>query len=439
VTILALCLALTLVSATADGDRAMERGDYAAAAEYYSAEVKAHPDSYDAKFKLARALSFSGHRGEAIRLYTELLVTRPNNSDLLLARGRAYAWENRWQEAETDLTAVTSRMPDYGDAWSALGDMYFWSDRTGDAVSAYGKWIAADPGNPRAYLARARALASAGDLDAARLDLEAARAHGASGSELDRYATALRRQRQAPEAAAPEIYTWSASLAYDVSKFSTDRSDWQYYTATVRRYWENGSLGVEYLRSRRFDSDDYAVALDAYVDTWRRAYANLRYQYAPHADLYPKDSYRAEIFQGVGRGWELSGSYDHLDFSGSSVGWYGAGIGKYTGNWYLRWRTLFIPSSARAGVSHRALARYFYAGNGDDYAELNGGFSHGGEFVQGTTIIETTRGHWYGAAFQNYFRPQWGFKISADYDDERTLVEQSIVEKTMSFKIMTRW
>ena len=103
---------LGLIAAIADGDMAMTRGDYAAAAQYYRAEAEAHPESYDAKFKLARALSFSNHRVEAIQLYTELLATRPNNSDLLLGRGRTYAWENRWHEAEADITTVTRRSPD---------------------------------------------------------------------------------------------------------------------------------------------------------------------------------------------------------------------------------------------------------------------------------------------------------------------------------------
>src|SRR5512141_914135 len=155
-----ILLALSLVAAIADGDMAMSRGDYDAAAQYYRAEVKTNPQSYDAQFKLARALSFSKHREEAIQIYTELLATRPNNSDLLLARGRTYAWEDRWKEAEADITAVTKRSPGYGDAWSALGDVYLWSDRPRDAVNAYGKWIAAEPNDPRAYIARAKAYRS---------------------------------------------------------------------------------------------------------------------------------------------------------------------------------------------------------------------------------------------------------------------------------------
>jgi YaiO family outer membrane protein len=432
-----MLLALTLVAAMADGDMAMTKGDYNAAVQYYRMEAAADPGSYEATFKLARALSFSNHRDEAIQLYTELLATRPNNSDLLLARGRTYAWEGRWKEAEADITAVTSRSPDYGDAWSALGDMYTWSDRPSDAANAYGKWISADPNSPRAYVARARARRSAGELDAARADFETARVLGAPDPEIDQYLASLQPRRMEQESVAPEMITWQASLSYDFNTFSKYRNDWHDYTAVLRRYWERGSLGFEYLHANRFDSNDYALALDGYVDLWSRAYANVRYQYSPRANLFPRDSYRVEIFQMVGKGWELSASYDHMDFTASNVAMYGIGLGKYTGNWYLRWKTLYIPSAAQTGISNRALIRYYYAGNGDDYFEINGGFGWGGEFLAGTLV--ETRGHSFGAVFQKYFNPRWGAKLSAGYDDEKTVVEQSNVGKSISAKILRRW
>ncbi len=429
-------LVLSLIAAMADGDTAMTRGDYATAAEYYRAEVKTHPQSYEAKFKLARALSYSNHRDEAIQLYTELLATRPNNSDLLLARGRTYTWVDRWKEAEADITAVTTRSPDYGDAWSALGDVYLWSDRPGKAVEAYGKWIVAEPANTRAYIARAKAHRSANELEAARADFEAARAHGAPDPEINDYLTSLQRQRQVPESEAPDTYKWFANLSYGYSEFSPINSTWHYYSASVRHYWQQGSLAFEYLDSLRFGSDDYALALDGYVDLWPRSYANVRYQYSPHAILYPQDSYRVEIFQGVGKGWELSGSYDHMDFGNSNVDMYGLGLGKYTGNWYFRWRTLFVPSPIALSISHHVLARYYFAGNGDDYFEMNGGFGQGSEFLPGITIDKTTRSQSYGAAFQKYINPRWGFKVSAGYSDDNTY---PFTERSVSANILTRW
>lgn len=426
----------TAATAMAAGDAARERGEYAEAARYYRAAVVAAPKSYEAKFQLARMLSYTNQRQEAIRLYTELLVTRPNNSDLLLARGRTYAWEGNWSKAEADLTAVTTRLPGYGDAWSALGDMYLWSDRPDSAVKAYGRWIAAQPAEARAYLARARVYHSMGDLKAARADLETARAHGAAAAEVDRLLAALERRAE-PEAVKPEAFLWAASLGYSFSHFSPDRDKWNEYVASVRRYWEHASLAAEYLKANRFALTDDAVALDAYIDLWSRAYANVRYQYSPDASLYPDHAYRVEVFQGVGQGWELSGSYDRLNFTNSNVNMYGVGLGKYTGNWYLRWRTLFIPSTAKSGVSHRVIARYYFSGNADDYVELNGGFSRGGEYRGQSQIVDVTKSWTVGVAVRKYFSPRWGLKLAADYSDEKTT--NPFVERSVSASLLFRW
>jgi len=431
-----MLLALTLVAAMADGDAAMTRGDYDAAAQYYRAESAAHAESYEAKFKLARALSFSDHRGEAIKLYTELLATRPNNSELLLARGRTYSWEGRWNEAEADLAAVTTRFPDYGDAWSALGDVYLWSDRPGDAVKAFDNWIAAEPNEPRAYIARARAHRSSGDVDTARVDFEAAREHGAPASEIEPYLASLEGRRHEPEAEVPDIYKWLANLSYGYSSFSPVRSSWNYYSLSVRHYWQPASLAFEYLGSRRFESKDYALALDAYVDLWPRAYANLRYQFSPDAILFSDKYYRVEIYQGVGKGWELAGSYDHMDFGATNVDMYGLGLGKYIGDWYFRWRTLFIPPSSELSISHHILVRYYFAGNGDDYFEINGRFGQGSESLAGTEIVTTTRGTSCGATVQKYIDSRWGFKLSAGYSDDNTY---PYIERSISANLLRRW
>ena len=426
----------TAATAMAAGDVARERGDYTAAIKHYRAAVAAAPKSYEARFQLARMLSYTNQHAEAIQLYTGLLATRPNNSDLLLARGRTYAWQGRWVEAEADLTAVTARLPNYGDAWSALGDMYLWSNRPDLAIKSYDRWIAAQPAEPRAYLARARAYRSVGDLKAARTDLETARAHGASAAELDRLLAALERRAE-PEAAKPEGFLWSASLGYSFSHFSPDRDKWNEYSTSVRRYWERGSLAAEYLKANRFALTDTAVALDAYLDLWSRAYANVRYQYSSDAVLYPDHAYRVEVFQGVGQGWELSGSYDRMNFTNTNVNMYGIGLGKYTGNWYYRWRTLFIPSTAKSGVSHRAIARYYFSGDADDYVELNGGFSRGGELRSQSQIVDITKSWTVGAAVRKYFSPRWGVKLAADYSDEQTT--NSFVERSVSISLLFRW
>lgn len=430
-----IMIAWGVVAALADGDSALAKGDYALAETHFRAELEVSPESYEAKYKLARVLSFTNRRGDAIRLYTELLATRPANSDLLLGRGRTYAWEGRWAEAEADLTAVTAQSPGYGDAWSALGDMYLWSDRPAAAADAYGRWIEAEPGDPRPYIARAKAYRSQGKTNEARADFMAARDHGAPPDEVEEYLLSLVERRAVQESVAPDEYKWSASLGYGGSGFAPPRGEWRDHGASVRRHFSRGSLAIEYLGAERFDEYDYAFALDAYVDLWSRSYANLRYQYSPDKVLYPDNSYRVEIYQGVGKGWELSASHDHMNFGKNNVDMYGAGLGKYVGNYYLRWRTLFIPSTAKLGVSHRALVRYYWSGNADDFVELNGGFSRGGEFVRNSTVVSPTSSSSVGGAIQKYFSPRWGMKISGGYSDD----DNSFVERSISVGIYTRW
>jgi len=387
-------------------DEARDRGDYAAAIGHYRVVLAADPQSYEAKFQLARLLAYSRQREEAIRLYTELLSTRPNNSDLLLGRGRAYAWEGRWSESEADLTTVTAQFPDYGDAWAALGDLYLWSGRPADAVKAYTRWESVQPNEPAAQLARSRAYRA----------LE---------------------QRSEPLATQPGSLRWLAHVGDTYSNFSAGRSAWSEYDASVRGYFPRGSLAVESLVARRFSLTDHAVALDDYTDAWSRAYLNLRYQYSPNATLYPRQAYRAELFQGIARGWEPSLSYDHMSFTSTNVDMYGVGLGKYVGNWYLRWRTLFIPSTTGLGVSHRAVARYYFSGNADDYLELNGGFSHGNELLPHSVLVNVTSSWTAGAQMQKFFTPGWGIWLTGSVSDEHA--SNPFVERDASLTLLFRW
>lgn len=420
----------------AAGDAARDRKAYSEAISHYRAALRLSPNSYEAKFQLARVLSFHDQRQEAIQLYSELLSTRTANTDLLLARGRTYAWEGQWTESEKDLITVTRLSPDYVDAWSALGDMYYWSDRYEAALTAYNRWIALAPTDYRGYLARARIHRLQNDYSSAHADLELARIHGASATLIEGLISSWRR-RATTEATRPDRFNWTGSLGYQFSRFTPTRDRWNEFNFTVRRHWDRLSLAGEVLRGHRFGSSDTAVALDTYFDLWPRAYANARVQHSSDAGFYPELAYRLEVFQGAGTGWELSGSYDRLEFTSTNVNMYGVGVGKYTGNWYLRWRTLYIPSTPKSGLSHRMLARYYYSGDADDYIEFNGGFSRGGELRPQSQILEVTHSWTIGFAIQNYFSPRWGVKFTADYSKEDTT--NPFVERSASLSLLFRW
>jgi YaiO family outer membrane protein len=382
----------------------------------------AGPAGFDRRFLEARELALSGQREAAIAAYSELLAVSPGNADVLLGRGRVYAWMGNWTAAEADLTAATAAAPTYADAWSALGDMYLWSDRPQRAAEAYTRWSALAADDPAPWLARGRAQRKAGSLAAARADFEAASQRGADPAQVKDYLASLEPQTAEAGAKPPEAlpsgrYLWSASLGVDYTEFPSGGFHWIDTVASVRRQFDAGSLGFEALTADRFRSFDSAWALDAYADLWRRAYVNLRFQAGTDAVLFPRTRWRAELFQGVGHGWELSASYDRLDYQ-TPVELIGAGIGRYVGNWYVRWRHLYVPSTAGSpswSNSDRVTVRDYFAGDADNYVEVAAGLGRTDEPTGFFLGRGAARHSWSAsAALVKFLTPRVGFKVGLD-------------------------
>ncbi|MDQ3205309.1 MAG: YaiO family outer membrane beta-barrel protein, partial [Pseudomonadota bacterium] len=284
---------------------------------------------------------------------------------------------------------------------------------------------------PEAVIARGRAYRAAGNLDAARADFEAARALGGDAVQIERHVASLSPRVQNPEATVPPGYRWSARISASRTSFSPDRDGWDDQELSLRHHFTRGSLALELLRAERFGRDDTAWALDAYTPLWNRAYANLRYQSG--GGLLPDQSWRAEVFQGVGRGWELSGSYDHLDF-GSGTDLYGVGVGRYVGNYYMRYKALYVGGSGN--VSHRGTLRNYYEGNGDDYVEITAGTGRSNEVGDGQFDRSLRRSKSsLGVAWVKYFHPQWGFKLGANYAND----VDGFDERRINASLYSRW
>jgi len=367
--------------------------------------------SFDDAYAHARELANGGQPELALAAYDALLARSPGNVDVLLGRGIVHARLGHWQEAERDLRAAAAASPAYADVWLALGNMYAWSDRPEQAAGAYTRLIALQPDDPAHYIARGRALRALGRTAEARADLDKARALGGSGDALDALADALQPRAGNPDATIAAGYTWAASLSSGWTDVGNGPR-WNDQTASVRHYTKGGSLAFETLRAHRFGEHDYAWALDGYANLWPGAYANLRYQRGAAARLFPANAGRAELYQSLGNGWEASVSDDVLGFA-ARVNIYGVSIAKYTGDWYVQLRHQNIVSAGSHGTGDRLLARWYYAGDADTYAEVsvNSGRSDdplslvGGQSRSGGGSVTWVR----------YWTPAWGTRVGATF------------------------
>lgn len=396
-----------------------------------TAPAPAAQPSFDDAYARARALANAGQPEAALSAYDALLTRSPGNVDVLLGRGIVQARLERWTEAERDLRAAAAAAPAYADVWSALGNMYAWSDQPDKAADAYTHLIALRPDDPAAYVARGRALRAQGRNAEARADLERARALGAGGDAVEALAAALQPRAGNPDATIAAGYTWAASLSSSWTDVGAGPR-WNDQTVSVRHYTKGGSLAFETLRAHRFGEHDYAWALDGYANLWSGAYANLRYQRGAAARLFPANAGRAELYQSLGSGWEASVSDDVLGFA-SRVNIYGVSIAKYTGDWYLQLRHQNIVSASSHGTGDRLLARWYYAGDADTYAEatLNSGRSDdplslvGGQSRSGGGSVTWVR----------YWTPTWGTRVGASVSRARGASNQ----RELNVSLYRRW
>lgn len=216
-------------------------------------------------------------------------------------------------------------------------------------------------------------------------------------------------------------HQWAISTTK--SHISTSSSAADECTISLRAYSNWGSLAVERLQLQRFGQSDSAVALDAYPRLWEGAYANVRYQAADHASLYPSNSWRAELYQSLGEGWEAAASRDTLNFT-SSVHINGLALAKYWGNFYFRWRHQQVNSETSSGKGERFVARYYYEGDADHYFEAS--VSNGRSDDASGNVITLGRSDTKGLAWLNYFSSHWGFRASASQSRDTARRERNI-------------
>jgi len=229
-------------------------------------------------------------------------------------------------------------------------------------------------------------------------------------------------------------YGWAISIGASISDFTPVRdNEWKDNSISIRHYFSDGSIALESLNAERYGDTDTALALDAYVPLWSRAYANLRFQHASSPTLFPVYSWRTEIYQGVNGGWEISGSYDELSFGTNPVKIYSVGIGKYIGDFYLRLRQVIVPGDNGNSSSQKGVMRYYFKGDADNYFELNSSIGRDDDplvLANGNQNRDSL-----GIAFVYYPVKVLGYKLGCTYSRE----SNSYSEREIFGALYYRW
>jgi tetratricopeptide (TPR) repeat protein len=194
-----VCLFTLVYATTADGDRALDAGDYQEAIAQYQAAVDQRADNVEALYKLAKAkvyLAETLEGDEAEKLYEEAagharaaLALDPNdpNTHMEVARavGRLAQFKgilqslNLASEVKSELEKALELEPNFAPALHALALWHLnvpWlaGGRTAQVRPLFDQSIAAEPEEIVHYTDYGDALIQLGDPEAAKVQLEKA-------------------------------------------------------------------------------------------------------------------------------------------------------------------------------------------------------------------------------------------------------------------------
>jgi YaiO family outer membrane protein len=96
---------------------------------------------------------------------------------------------------------------------------------------------------------------------------------------------------------------------------------------------------------------------------------------SPDATLYPEYRVAFDLYQFIGRGFEMSGGARYMDF-GTVTSIYVGTVSKYVGNWMLTGKVYRVPADNDLDSTswHGGFRRYF-GGDGTSYVGVT--YSHG--------------------------------------------------------------
>lgn len=401
---------------------------YRKALEKIQGTQEQFPKTYDGLQSLARTFSNKGDYDRSAEIYSKLLEQSPENVDLLLWRGQVYRNWGRYEESRNDLEEATRIAPEYADVHRALARTYAQSDRHDSAIKSYDRFLELQPDAGRVYLEKANVLAKMGRREDALETLRTAASKGVSRQDI----RSIRNDILLPST----DHYWSTGIGYRQTFLHGNQSDWKNPRLRIGHHTEEHTVLFEYDRMGRFDRWNDQYGLDIYHDLWERAHLNATYRRSPQHEFLPRDDARIELFQGFGQGFEGSLNLRTMRFDNLEVDLYGASLGFYRGNWYLRGNlTRSLDTRNTSGLYGQLTTRHYYRGTSDDYWEISVGSgkdqideSPGRQAVTRTT--ETFSLFW-----QRYWTPLWGTELSYDY----TGPEDSVTRQTISFMLLRRW
>lgn len=226
-------------------------------------------------------------------------------------------------------------------------------------------------------------------------------------------------QERPPEGAASDPAALRNRVELDLSyvRFDDTTEPWRLASLSVERRAAFGTVIGRLNLADRFGEAGVQLEADAYPTLGEGTYAYLNAGRAL-SGVFPEWRYGAELFRGVGGGWEASAGVRHLRFEGDDVTLWTGSVGKYVGNYWLslrpyaRWRDDDLSASASLTARRYFADAEHYLGARLGYGSTPGDRLTPGELERASSLAAAVEGRrgltpaLYGAASLGYEREE---------------------------------
>lgn len=357
---------------------AISNNHYTRAASILRQHLQQQPDDIQARFLLARVLSWQQQWTESMVLFDGLLKEKPDNSDFLLARANTLEWLGRRDDALRDLKKARRLSPDYSEIWRTE-IKYLRRKKTPDA-----------------------------DAQAIRL-AEAAKQKFPQES--------WQRLLITTETKIVKTNSYAVQASYGYDKLTNNRAPWEmtslnFFMQTSDKRFANLQLN----QAKRFDLEDWQIGGSYALPLTKTWYLYAGANYSPTHKVLANRTLETKISRSFSSGLNLHVGVSHAKYSQTDSRQLYL-TGEYYWSVYrasYSFRLIDVKNAGTGNNNNIQLNRYY------DSASFIGAVMAKGEDVEfdGTAnppISDVLTLSLYG---NHYFKPQWSLIYTLTYHQQ---------------------
>ena len=278
-------------------------------------------------------------------------------------RDRTYSWEQRYDSARILLQKVIKARKKHYDALDAMIDVGLWSLKNDEALKAADQALAQYPADTTFLYKKAKALHLLDrDKEALPILQDFVKKYPESSNAkalLSEVEDAMMKNR------------FGIHYIYDF--FTPNMPTWNQVSIEYQRDANIGPIIGRLNYAKRFNKTATQLEFDAYPHISKGTYFYFNMGFSGPNDVFPRFRVGAEVFQALGKGFELSIGFRHLTFDSTRVMVYTGTASYYYKNYLFTFRPYISFIQGGVSKAFTLMGRYYIDGSINDYVTVLAG------------------------------------------------------------------